>query len=163
MEFNFYTICRIALRYWTEEIGRAAPKLNELALDVLNDPAATEGAYKAMIERIAREGFWFATPKPKQKRKKRASEPKGLTECQTEAMETVAQCNGNIAQAARRLGKDPSTVKQHYRAALEKLGQSAMKRAKSQQLPTDSRGAEAVTNVDDKRARTRPVDRRLGD
>lgn len=70
-----------------------------------------------------------ATPQPTAKEAKRkrprrsAAEPKPLTDRQNEAYAAVSECHGNFAEAARRLQRSPQTVRQHYRAAMRKLGQ----------------------------------------
>jgi len=78
-----------------------------------------------------------------------------LTAKQVEAVSMVNQCEGNIAEAARRMGKDRATVEQHYRAANEKLGAKIVRRGRglpsTQALPTDGR-AQADVYTDDEGA-----------
>lgn len=76
----------------------------------------------------------------RQRRNRRHVEQAGLTLLQTEAVQIVGACKGNIAEAARRLGKDRKTVKQHYEAGLRKLGRAAPGKPKTQRLATDRRG-----------------------
>ena len=65
-------------------------------------------------------------------------------------MQIVGECKGSIADAARHLGKDPKTVRQHYRAASEKVGKSVVKHA-TEPLRTDRRGQANIANGDDRR------------
>ncbi len=97
---------------------------------------------------------------PKKRRRRRQSETKPLTAKQREAVEIVAECKGDIAEAARRLGKDRKTVEQHYKAGLEKLGEATGRRPETRQLQTGLRGQYEVTADEDRRARIRPTDRR---
>jgi hypothetical protein len=69
---------------------------------------------------------------------------------QFEAFCAVFECEGNVSEAARRLGRDRKTVKQHYDAALAKLGAAAPKH-KTVKLPTDRRGQSAVADGQDQR------------
>jgi DNA-binding CsgD family transcriptional regulator len=83
------------------------------------------------------------------KHNRRAPAHRPLTDKQVKAMQTVAECNGSIAEAARRLGKDRSTVAQHYRTALKKLGRMASTvKAKTGALPSDKRGQLTVARND---------------
>jgi len=100
----------------------------------------------------ATAGGTIAAEKPaagKPARRKRTRRPtlgKPLTDRQREAVEVVGRCGGNVSEAARLLALDPSTVRQHYRAGMEKLGETAIKgtRPKTQAIPTDRRGQEQV-------------------
>lgn len=94
--------------------------------------------------------------------KRRQSDLRPLTTKQTEAIQIVGECSGDIAKAAKRLGKDRKTVKQHYDAGMAKVGQAAVvdNKPKPGSLPTGSRGDDEVTGDDDRRARIRPVDRK---
>lgn len=73
-----------------------------------------------------------------------------LTDKQMEAVHIVGECKGNIAEAARRLGKDYSTIKQHYDAATAKLGKRAVKHS-TEQHATDRRGQANIATDSDKR------------
>ena len=89
--------------------------------------------------------------KPRRKRRRRkADSPPPLTAKQTEAVQIVGECKGNIAEAARQLGRDPSTVRQHYQAGMGKLGKKAVKHGTTR-LPSDRRGQENVSSDDDQR------------
>lgn len=79
------------------------------------------------------------------KRPRRKPKPttRPLTEKQVEAYHAVQE-HGTVARAALHLGRDRSTVDQHYKAALNKLGRSALKQ-RTVRLPTDRRGQVAVS------------------
>jgi hypothetical protein len=80
------------------------------------------------------------------KNRPRANAPLLLTPPQTDALTTVMECQGNIAKAARQLGKSYKTVQQHYRAALKKAGLSRLPKVghKTQALPTGRDGEALV-------------------
>ena len=86
------------------------------------------------------------------KRKRRRGDTSGrkATERQLEAFVMVQECDGNIAEAARRLGRDRKTVAEHYKKALER-GCESIKRPKTRALPRDRRGQSAVAVEDDRR------------
>lgn len=89
--------------------------------------------------------------KPPVRRRRRAGlVPKPLTAKQTETVQVVGECKGDLAEAARRLGIDRKTVKQHYDAASRKLGKIAVKHT-TQPLRTDRRGQANVAQEDDRR------------
>ena len=102
-------------------------------------------------------------PKAKRGKRRQSSKPRPLTPKQTEALQIVGECGGDIAEAARRLGKDRKTVEQHYQAGLAKLGRAMGRKPKVEQLRNGLRGQPEVTAEDDRRARIRPVDRRRAD
>lgn len=62
-----------------------------------------------------------------------------LTPKQVEAYNLVLEHKGNISAAAMVLGVDRSTVGQHYKAALKKLGKEAVKLPKTKRMPLDRR------------------------
>jgi hypothetical protein len=84
------------------------------------------------------------------RRNRKPLNPKELTPKQLEASQIVAECKGDIAEAARRLGKDRATVEQHYRAAMKKLGKTVVK-YKTKQLPSDRRGQANLADGQDRR------------
>jgi len=89
---------------------------------------------------------------PKRKRAwRRGLRGKPLTKRQAEIAQVVIDCGGNYSEAARRLGISESAVRQQYKAAVAKIGQSATKTKapKGQALPTGPRGEPTVTNGDD--------------
>lgn len=109
------------------------------ALQVLDEP----GQLAARLEK----------PEASKRRRRRpAAEPMAekLTPKQAEAVQIVGECKGNIAEAARRLARDPATVRQHYKAGMKKLGKLAPK-VKTTRMRTDKRGQDDVTNNDDRR------------
>lgn len=86
--------------------------------------------------------------KRKRRRRKTPQKPRPLTEKQTEAILIVAECKGNLAEAAWRLGIDRSSLKERYEAACKKLGRRAVK-AMTKSIPVDRRGQEDVAGSDD--------------
>jgi hypothetical protein len=102
------------------------------------------------------EALSLMTPKPAaQKRRRRkarpaAASPKPLTAIQTQTIQVVSECEGNIAAAAHRLGKDRKTVEESYRTGMLRLGKEAYwNRHKTRLLARDRRGTEDVADVDD--------------
>ena len=92
-------------------------------------------------------------PKPRKRASGKPRKPRPLTCIETETMQIVGECKGNIAAAARRLGKDRKTVEQAYRNGLSKVGKEAYwqnKRAKTRLLARDKRGQEAVSTDDER-------------
>jgi predicted DNA-binding protein (UPF0251 family) len=96
-----------------------------------------------------------ATPK-KRRRPPLAGSVRPLTAKQTEALYVLAQCNGNYAEAARRLKIDRKSFEERCSAAYGKLGQKGMKRHATEiskalisRLPRDLRGQEALAADDD--------------
>ncbi len=88
----------------------------------------------------------------KQRRRRRSTQqPKKLTPKQTEALKLHGDCNGNIAEVARRIGKDRKTAEQHVNAAFTKLGQNVPTKAKTTSLKTDRRGQADIAKSDDHR------------
>ena len=81
---------------------------------------------------------------------RKSSTESNLTAKQLEAMQIVGECKGDIAEAARRLGKDRSTIKQHYDAATAKLGKRPVKHS-TEQHATDRRGQANIATDADKR------------
>jgi DNA-binding NarL/FixJ family response regulator len=51
-----------------------------------------------------------------------------LTPKQVEVVQIVGECKGNIAEAARKLGRDPKTIAECFKAATKKLGKEPVKR-----------------------------------
>ena len=94
-----------------------------------------------------------AVNKPKRTRcPTKYRKPRPLTVRQTEVVQIVGECTGNIAKAARQLGRDRKTVEETYRAGLAKLGKTVYhSRDKTRLLPRDKRGQEAVSEDDDLR------------
>lgn len=81
-----------------------------------------------------------APKKRKKKARHRATDDiQPLPRIQAETVQIVGEYKGNIAEAARRLGKDRKTVEQSYTAAMGKLGKSATKH-RTTSLPNDWRG-----------------------
>lgn len=115
----------------------------------------------ASIRHIAGEAYQWVAPaldaaakgleRPRKKTKQRKpGKTIPLTEKQLEAVHIVGECKGNIAEAARRIGKDHKTVKQHYDAGMKKMGKAAVTH-KSHSMPKDRRDQENITKEDDRR------------
>jgi len=121
-------------------------------------PAINPAAVR-MLEWGAKEllGPRRATDKPTQRhpRKRRGvrtRKPRPLTARQVEVIETVAQAKGNIAEAARRLGRNRKTIEEIHKAGWEKVGKVAYhSKDKTRLLVRDRRGQENVCEEDDKR------------
>jgi hypothetical protein len=82
-------------------------------------------------------------------RKRQSAKPRPVTPAQAEAVQIVGECKGNMSEAARRLGKDPKTVRQNYRAGLRNVGMSAAvlnQKPKTQNLPHDRRGQVIISD-----------------
>ena len=97
-----------------------------------------------------------AIKKPSQTRRARRGTKlrklRALTSAQTAAIQIVGECKGNIAEAARRLGKDRKTVEESYRTGLLKLNKTAFwNKGKTRLLPRDRRGQEVASDTDDRR------------
>jgi DNA-binding NarL/FixJ family response regulator len=93
-------------------------------------------------------------PPRKSRRRQRSTPgtPKSLTPRQTEVVQVVGECKGNIAGAARRLGRDRKTIDEAYRAAMEKLGKQVyQRRDKTRLLTRDKRSQEDIADIDDSR------------
>ena len=63
------------------------------------------------------------------------------------------ECKGNFVEAARRMGLNPKTVREHFQAALKKLGKLASKKPKTQQPLRTAYGDENISAADDHRNR----------
>ena len=81
-------------------------------------------------------------------RKRQSNKVRPLTERQVEVMQLVGEYKGNLAAVARQMGLNHKTVRQHYKAAMNKLGQKSLKHPTTR-LPTDRRGQ--VNVADDRR------------
>ena len=84
------------------------------------------------------------------RKRRQAAKARGLTEKQAEAVHIVGECKGNIAEAARRLGRDAKTVRQHFKAAMKKLGTTVVKHT-TKQLQSDRRGQANIADGQDRR------------
>lgn len=86
----------------------------------------------------------------KKRRRRSDKRQRPLTVKQTEAVQIVGECGGNIASAAQRMGLDRKTVKQHYDAAMAKLGRRVIKH-NTTPIQHDNRGQASITTDDDRR------------
>ena len=95
------------------------------------------------------------TNKAKRRRNRhgeRSRKPSPLTQRQAEVIQVVGECKGNIAQAARQLGRDRKTIEQTYRAGMEKLGKTVIQsKDKTRLFSRDKRGQALVSDADDRR------------
>jgi predicted DNA-binding protein (UPF0251 family) len=91
-------------------------------------------------------------PPPKQRRRAtKPRKPKALTSRQAEVIQIVGECKGNIAAAARRLGRNQKTVAESYKAAMAKIGKTVVRsKDKARLLPRDKRGQEIVSDSDER-------------
>lgn len=134
--------------------GELAGALEEGPPDVLDH-------FLCEAERLLKYGPWpddaapAATasnpPAKKPRRKRDSGKVRPLTPKQTEAVQIVGECKGNIAEAARRLGVDRKTIGQHYAAGLAKLGRAAPAKHATRRLPEDRRGQADVPEGADRR------------
>lgn len=89
---------------------------------------------------------------PKRRRAGKPRKPRPLTARQLEVIETVSECKGNVAQAAKRLGRDRKTIIESYRAGMKKLGKDVLLFKKSDRLVArDRRDQLDVADIDDNR------------
>jgi hypothetical protein len=113
-------------------------------------PTMTKQEWEAMPygERVAylRRALPDAGNRPTRRRRgTSARKPRPLTPRQTEVVQTVGECKGNIAKAAQQLGLHRKTVEEAYKAGLAKLGKVAVKsRDKTRLHPRDKRGQAAI-------------------
>jgi DNA-binding CsgD family transcriptional regulator len=148
---------------WPNDVSRAVSVLKEipgLVHNAIFGPVAPWQRDKLSVEDVQRVE-WAAnvlrdaaggksTAARRGGRKRKSSVDPELTAKQLEASQIVAECKGDIAEAARRLGKDRATVEQHYNAAMEKLGKAVVKHT-TKQLPSDRRGQATIADGQDRR------------
>jgi hypothetical protein len=92
-------------------------------------------------------------PATRKRRAGKPPKPRPLTARQTEVIQIVGNCNGNIAKAAKRLGLNRKTVDEAYRAGMGKLGKTVVtSRDKTRLLARDRRGQCDLSEDDDKRS-----------
>jgi hypothetical protein len=144
--------------------------LDELAcelLDPLHAPMRSAelrklwSACKDIVKRIGRQADQGQTQneagnghkkRPIRRRPGTVKKLRRLTIPQTEAVQIVGECKGNIAEAARRLGKNRKTVEEAYKAGLKKLGKQAVRsRDKTRLFARDRRGQDCISEDDDRR------------
>jgi hypothetical protein len=98
---------------------------------------------------------WRRAPTPKRRRRRERK----LTARQIEILQSVGEW-GNCAEAARRIGIDPKTVREIYAAGLKNAGKLANKligRPATVKLPTDRRGESQMADADEGPAAIRPA------
>jgi DNA-binding CsgD family transcriptional regulator len=154
-------------RELVKELAKAAQHVRDFLSELQATPreyrpATVEEIRRELDERVAgmldigrrlAEGGPAAGGKRKGKGKRRSLHGQPLTDKQREILQVVSDCKGNKSEAARRLNLDPSTVRQQWRAGMEKLGRLAVspKAPKKQRLPSDRRGQADLSEHDDKR------------
>jgi hypothetical protein len=89
----------------------------------------------------------LATKQARRASRKRRPAVKQMTPTQALTFQMVAECEGNIAKAARLLGKDRKTVAQSYEEGLAKVGRGTAKAA-TKRLSRDKRGQVEVKRTD---------------
>jgi hypothetical protein len=105
---------------------------------------------------IARQAEALARRMRSRRRKRGGGTIRPLTSKQAEALHMLALCNGNYAEAARRIRIDRKSFEERCEAAYGKLGRKGMKRHEIEinkalvtKLPRDERGQEVVVADDD--------------
>ena len=128
---------------WEEAAGWFRALMGEAAeLDEEHRPVLT-----AWLKEVRETG---SEKRPRRRRPSTARKPRPLTARQTEVVQVVAECRQNFAAAAKRLGRDRKTVEESYRAAMQKLGMTAVKHG-TKLLPHDRRGQANLSDSDDRR------------
>ena len=125
-----------------------AERLRPLSSIPLSSSQPDESAFVAAKTLRKQRGM---TATVKKRRRRSTLQPKQLTAKQTEAIKLHGDCQGNIAEVARRMGKDRKTAEQHVKTAFTKLGKSVPTKAKTTALKTDRRGQADVAKSDDHR------------
>jgi predicted DNA-binding protein (UPF0251 family) len=90
------------------------------------------------------------TAKQRAQRRNKADVARALTPKQTEAIHVVGECKGNIAKAAKQLGRSRKTVKQNYEAGMRKIAATGVK-PKTIPIALDRRGQANISPEDDRR------------
>ena len=119
-----------------------------LDLDRLPAPPSTLRKLDTLIEDLAGKAPSGAAGRKRKRAGDKPRKPRPLTATETETIQIVGECNGNVAAAARRLGKDRKTVEESYRNGLKKLGKEAYwqsKKTKARLLTRDKRGQETIS------------------
>lgn len=125
----------------------------DLSLDQWDRFSVTERLpfMKRAIDRLKDKMAREQRPMTRKRRRKGLSITRPLTLRQTEAMKLHGECEGSIAEIARRMGVTRKTAEQHVQAAFTKLGKSVPTKAKTTAIKTDRRGQADITNDDDHR------------
>jgi predicted DNA-binding protein (UPF0251 family) len=132
-----------------ENEAHESPKELRFRLNLIIDAAdeATRWIGKLALKRVDPG----AKPNGRKPIKRRPSAKRAkLTMRQAETVQIVGECNGDIAEAARRMGRDRKTVNEHYERAMQKMGKTVVQ-PKTTGLRRDRRGQEDIANDDDRR------------
>jgi hypothetical protein len=111
------------------------------------NPADVRNAYDVFMAMLTTPAEQAGKPVARTRKRRRQSEPRivPLTPAQTEAVHLVGEHKGNITAAARAAGRTRQRMGVLYKAAMKKMGKSAVReRKKTRALPTDRRGQERV-------------------
>lgn len=107
----------------------------------------TQDVYQA-IETVRATCDAIERKRPRRSRKRSsADQPPSLTDKQLEALLAFRDCEGNVAEAARRVGITRKSLQERIAAANRKLGELAVsrdKRPKTEKSPTDRSGQSLV-------------------
>ena len=123
-------------------------------LDRIRDANRPEAAVEAPAAKPGKK-------QPIRRRKGTTPKPRPLTPRQAEVIQVVGECKGNLAESARRLGRDRKTIKETYQAGMEKLGKNVIHQKKKDRLiARDRRGAFDVSDIDDERREADETERR---
>ncbi len=141
-----------------EALAKTAARIQKLEEETDWRPPGLLENLRELQQALEKARKWLKTQKRPKRKRKRASDkprkPRPLTPRQIEVAQIVGECKGNMAVAARRLGRDRSTVAEIYGAAMAKLGKEAVRSPdKTRLFVRDKRGQEAVSREDDLRRR----------
>lgn len=89
-------------------------------------------------------------PRPRRRNRKATTTP-SLTVRQVEAVRLHGDCEGNIAEVARRMGIGRKTAEEHIRKGYKVLGKDVPEKASTRSIPSDNRGQANLSAKDDKR------------
>jgi len=104
----------------------------------------------ALRKLLATDGKADGKKQRRTRRRKSDATPPPLTAKQSEAVHIVGECEGNIKQAADRVGIDRKSMQERYEAAMKKLGKTAVKN-RTKQIRDDNRGQANIVDGDDRR------------
>jgi hypothetical protein len=132
--------------------GASDEDLNRLdvAIRRLRDIAASGAAIEGATSGKKPPSAGRRKAKTSRRRRTPTDPIKPLTPRQAEYVQTVSECQGNMAEAGRRLAVDRKTVAEGHKVALAKLGKKQMAHT-TKLLKTDRRGQADIAAEDDRR------------
>lgn len=142
-----------ALADWSQLVPLAAFVNEELScylLGTASAPLPAPASWLEMLDKFARD--FGGVKLPIRRRATKPRKPIPLTPRQAEVIQIVGELKGDIAAAARKLGRDRKTVDEIYKAGMKKLGKEAV-RHKTRTLARDRRGQDDIADGDDCRRR----------